>query len=155
VTRAHRRDYKRVDADLWERVLEDERIADVERHHKRMEFPDSFPVYQDLKTDSEGNVWVLKYQPRWSEDPFVWDVFDSGGRQIAGVDFPYDWMSRCIREAPIGGCTNGILDIGEDWVLTAYRDEWDVQRLKVFRLMKPRSSLRQIGCSRTVGSTVR
>jgi len=138
VTRAHQRDYKRIDADLWGRVLEDDRIADVERHHRRMEFPDSFPFYQDLKTDSEGNVWVLRYQPRWSEDPFVWDVFDSGGQHIARVDFPFGWMSRCIREVPIGGCTyGGILDIGEDWVLTAHRDEWDVQRLRVFRLKKP------------------
>jgi hypothetical protein len=135
VTREHLRKYEKFDAAFWGQV---DRVPQqtVSRHHSRVEYPDSFPAYQGLIADELGFLWVREYQPRWSEVDYRWDVYDPSGRWSASVSIPFALLSRCMRRSPYGGCRDGILEIGEDYILVDHRDQMGVQRVKRFRLQR-------------------
>jgi len=52
---------------------------------KNTEFPKYYPPYNDLKVDSEGNIWVRPYLANAAETSRVFDVFGRDGKFINRV----------------------------------------------------------------------
>lgn len=82
-------------------------------------YPADMPPYEELRLDARGNLWVAYY--RLEEEPVRWAVFDPEGRWLGDVETP----------------PNGtVWDIGDGYVLGVWRDEVDVQQVRMYRLAK-------------------
>jgi sugar lactone lactonase YvrE len=75
---------------------------------------------RSFKTDAEGNLWVADYL-RPGEEQRHWTVFDPEGR-IAGTLIAPPRLK--------------LLEIGSDYILGSARDELDVERVVLHRLIK-------------------
>jgi hypothetical protein len=84
--------------------------------YSKMTLPDLKPAYGRLVADAEGNLWVAEYG-----DESTWTVFDTAGRMLGPV------------AVPAGG---RVLEIGRDYVLGVWQDEWEVERVLVYGLSK-------------------
>ena len=80
-------------------------------------FPETFPAYRSFLVDDERNLWVAEYR-RWPR----WAVFDPEGRFLGNVPTPRNGQ---------------VTHIGSDFVLGVWRDEMDVEQVRVYRLIKP------------------
>lgn len=99
----------------------DERSRRIRAAHEEMPIPATKPYYSDLLLDRTGHLWVANY--RWGGDRSrSWQVFDPRGRWLGEVVGPQDFTPR---------------DIGEDWVLGTFVDDFDVQHVLLYRLDKP------------------
>ena len=83
-------------------------------------YPARFPAHGRLLTDAGGNVWVQDYLLP-GETATRWTVLDTAGKWLGMVDMP-------PRFAPN--------EIGDDYVLGIWRDEADVQFVRMYRLLK-------------------
>jgi hypothetical protein len=117
-----------VTADDVERFIESE-IADIEDANDRrdrrqlyeeMAVPETMPAYEDLKVDDVGNLWVADYEPDPDAD-LLWTVFDPDGRMLGQVVLP----SRL-----------DVKQIGDDFVLAVWRDEFEVEHVRLYELSK-------------------
>lgn len=90
--------------------------------HPRPEFA---PAYSELRVDSEGHLWVRQYAREGSdasvpdEGPRWW-VFDSAGRWLGELETPDGLDVRSIRG---------------DLVLGIWRDEFDVEEVRAYRIL--------------------
>ncbi len=107
----------------------------IRAQHKQAPFPDSFPFFQGLETDRDGNIWVQAYEPRGSKADYVWDVFQPDGRQVGTLTIPFDLLDSCVRDRAVRACRRA-LEFGEDYVLVENRDDLGVIRIKIYRLTK-------------------
>jgi len=80
----------------------------------------SFPAYGAIQTDALGNLWVSEYDLP-GEDSNRWTVFDPTGRILGFVDTPPDLT---------------IYEIGEDYILGRVTDEFDIEYVQMFGLMR-------------------
>lgn len=95
-------------------------------------FAEELPAFSDLMVDASGNVWVRQYEVshgftilqyrRTFEDPSRWVVFDPEGRWLGEVRMPGQFTA---------------LEIGDDYVLGMRRDEFDVEYVQQYDLVKP------------------
>lgn len=107
-----------------------ERRAAAERWLRDLQFPDSFPAYSDLLVDSEGHLWVARYL-RPDEEAPRWDVFDPDGAWLGTINLPPRFE---------------ILQVGSDFVLGRWLDEWDVEHVRIYGLSRgPRGAGRAPG----------
>lgn len=83
--------------------------------------PETLPVFRTAMSDAEGNLWVELFQQPAVEHS-TWDVFDPDGRWVTTLNTP-------PRFAPT--------DIGHDFVLGVWTDDFDVQRIRLHTLEKP------------------
>lgn len=90
-------------------------------HFARMAVPEKRPAYSRLLGDQEGNLWVAEYA-RDARHVTSWAVFDTEGVLLGTVGMP-DRLH--------------VLEIGSDWVLGAWRDELDVEHVRLHELHKP------------------
>ena len=117
--------------DVWEPRFR--RVAAPHRPRARRMFddvllPETMPAFgrpmsareQTLHVDSEGNIWVLEYNRR-GDDSVRWTVFEAGGVLLGALTAP-DGLD--------------ILDIGSDYVLGMWRDEDDVEYVRLYELVK-------------------
>ncbi|MGD2152627.1 MAG: 6-bladed beta-propeller [Gemmatimonadales bacterium] len=107
----------------FQRNLEErqERMPPIWRNmYSQMTLPETKPAYGRLLVDSEGNLWVADYA-RERNDEGTWSVFDPEGRFLGSV------------ETPTGG---RVLQIGSDFVLGVWRDELDVEYMRLYELIK-------------------
>ena len=85
---------------------------------------DTAPAYQVLLIDAADNLWVstLDYsaRDRGTGGP-EWYVFDPSGTWLEIVSMPAHLKP---------------MDIGDDWVLGVHTDDMDVQRVRLYKLMK-------------------
>lgn len=95
------------------------------RHHRSIAFPDQMPHLGALSVDNSGRLWVLRYEPPWSDAPLEWQVFSAAGRPVANVVAPLEVVPDLRREP----MSSPLLDIGEDYILVRTRDEWGVVRV--------------------------
>jgi hypothetical protein len=103
-----------------------ERLADTrpdfrqqaERNLAEMPYPSTFPVFADLAADPDGNLWVLDY-PRPGDDRRFWTVFSPEGHALGRVETPPGLQ---------------VLDIGRDYVLGVWRDDLDVEHVRLHTL---------------------
>ena len=94
----------------------------VRRAFDQFEVPDSLSAIAAVLWDQADNLWVR----RRTDDPSGvghYDVFDSAGRWVTSLRLP-DGMGR-------------IHEIGEAHILASWRDEYDVNYLRVYPLQKP------------------
>jgi hypothetical protein len=102
-----------------------------------VEFPDSLPFFQQLRTDTDGNLWVQEYEPPWSEEDYHWDVFDAQGQQIARVTMPFIVLGSHLRADRFRG-QSPLLEIGPDHVLVKAEDAVGSPVVKKHVLVKER-----------------
>ena len=92
-----------------------------ERHYRDMEFPATFPAYSRLLLDDLGDLWVQDYLPPGDDQP-VWRVFGHDGVHIA------------VANTPPG---LHVYEIGADYMLGKWQDEFDVEHVRIYELVKP------------------
>jgi len=109
-------------------VYKAERLEDTEsnfrqetaRNLEEMPYPSTLPAFADLVVDADGNLWVLEYA-RPGSDERRWTVFSPEGRALGSVVTPPG-----LR----------VLEIGRDYVLGVWRDDLDVEYMRLHRLDK-------------------
>lgn len=117
ISAAHRRRYR-------ERLLD--RMAPASQSGlgemlDAIDFPATFPAYDALLVDTEGNLWARDHEwPR--EGRATWSVFDHAGRWLGTVDIPAGLEVTDISGSRIAGLVE---------------DETGVERVVVHRLIKP------------------
>ncbi|MGD2152285.1 MAG: hypothetical protein PVG79_03400 [Gemmatimonadales bacterium] len=117
----------RVTRDDIERAIE-RRLARVSAERRTMmraqldamDIPETRPAYSRLLVDSESALWVGDYAP-YPEDPVLWRVFDADGRLVTVLEVPERFR---------------VFDVGADWILGVWRDDLDVERIRLYRLRK-------------------
>ncbi|MCH7474917.1 MAG: hypothetical protein IIA27_09600 [Gemmatimonadetes bacterium] len=95
-----------------------ERRADYERWLAEVPFPDIMPAFRALAADSSGRIWVQEWN-RATDNEDRWLVFAPDGQLTATV------------AVPVG---QTILDIGEDVVLTLWKDELDLEYVRLYHV---------------------
>jgi hypothetical protein len=88
--------------------------------YDNMPFPEFMPAFGDLFVDAGGNLWVGVYRRPGDEQP-RWHVFDPGGAYLGIVETPQRFR---------------IFEIGEDYLLGRWTDEYDVEHVRVYGLVK-------------------
>ncbi|MCY3545365.1 MAG: 6-bladed beta-propeller [Gemmatimonadetes bacterium] len=88
------------------------------RYLREVPFPERIPVYRRLILDAERNLWAERYRTPWEEQP-SWYVFDEQGV----------WLGEVATPAGLH-----VFEIGADYVLGRYRDEFDVQSVVMIPL---------------------
>ncbi len=88
------------------------------RYLREVPFPDRIPVYRRLLLDAEQNLWAERYRAPWEVNP-TWYVFDERGVWLGEVATPPGLH---------------VFEIGTDYVLGRYRDEFDVQSVVMIPL---------------------
>lgn len=90
---------------------------------QKLPVPDFFPPYQDVRTSVDGQVWVQAYAPP-DVEPTRWTVFGPEGTLLGDVELP-----RGLE----------VLDIGPDYVLGTWVDEYEVEHVRLHRIVRPAS----------------
>jgi hypothetical protein len=94
---------------------------EVRASFDEMPVPGVMPAMAGLQADARGCLWVESY-PRPGDETAHFDVLDPGGRLVGSVSLPSGLE---------------VLEIGDDYVLTLYRDELEVEYLRLHRLERP------------------
>jgi hypothetical protein len=81
-----------------------------------------FPAFGTFLLDAADNVWVSEYRRPGHDGPVAWDIFDSEGVWLGVVTLPPEFR---------------VFEIGEDYVLGAWRDDLDVEYVQLYQLIKP------------------
>lgn len=87
---------------------------------EEMPRPETLPHYSAIETDPGGNIWVRHYASV-SMPTFEWTVFDSAGRMLGDVLLPDKLV---------------VYEIGRDYVLGRWRDDADVEYVRLHRLTR-------------------
>lgn len=142
VVRAERARVTRADRTMWEEFDVRGVSRDIERryrrHHRGLEYPESMPRVQEVFVDALDDVWVLLYEPPYSEAPYRFEVFDRMGAPLAELSIPLEVLGPELRTRPAGSLPR-ILEIGADYLLDMARDALGVVRVRRFRLAKGRT----------------
>lgn len=87
-------------------------------------YADSWRAHTQMVVDAAGNLWLRHFVRPWEEPAEdVWTVYDPDGVWLGEVRTPSAlWVT----------------EIGDDYVLGVWRDELDVESVRLFRLTKPR-----------------
>ncbi len=99
---------------------DDNRLPAIRRRLAEVPFPETMPVYDAFLSDAGDNFWVREFDPE-PEMPRTWHVFDPGGRLLGAVTTPAGL---------------GVTQVGEDFVLGVWRDEADVEHVRLYPLVK-------------------
>lgn len=92
----------------------------VERLLSVQPYPETMPAYGEFVVDVEGNLWVAEYR-NWGEGARRWHVFDPDGALLGVVEMPSGFTAY---------------QVGSDFVLGSWRDESDVEHVRLFELIK-------------------
>jgi len=86
---------------------------------KQTPFPKWKPAYAGLLAGPEGSIWVRRYTEPDQSAPVDFEVFDSTGRWLGGVRMPSGFDPARITAGAVVG---------------TWRDKYDVQHVRVYRL---------------------
>jgi hypothetical protein len=111
-----------IDRAVAERLADQppERHAMLRAHLDAMDVPETRPAYGRLLVDSESNLWVAEHTS-YPVEPASGRVFDSGGGLLGVVRVPERFR---------------VHQIGEDWILGVWRDEFGVEYVRLHALVK-------------------
>lgn len=98
----------------------EERRPMVRRHLESMAVPETRPAYGELLVDADDNLWAAE-PTRYPQSPRYWTVFDISGVLMGRVDLPERFQLQAV---------------GYDWALGVWRDEMDIQYVRLYRLVK-------------------
>jgi hypothetical protein len=106
--------------------------ATIERMRERAVPGETAPPFSGLRVDDEGNLWVLRYDPRNLEllrglpgegaGAMNWDVFTREGVYLGSLQTPAG-----LR----------VTSIGSDWLPGIEKDELGVEYVRLYRIEKP------------------
>lgn len=102
---------------------DDEEERDLARQRwEELPIPETLPFFAALQVDRDFNLWLRAF-PAPGDTTRSWYVVSAGyGTWLGTVNFP-------DRVSP--------LDIGENYVLTRFGDELDVEHIQLWELIKP------------------
>jgi hypothetical protein len=92
----------------------------LRRAHQELPHAATVPFYSRALGDDAGNLWLREYDVPEGPEP-GWMIFDPEGRLLGTVTLPADFTPS---------------HIGEDFVLGVWRDELDVERVRMYGLEK-------------------
>lgn len=96
----------------------------VRRAYAEMQWPETLPAYGKLELDADGNLWVGDYlRPR--QEVQGWTILGPEGHFVSRLSAPPRFTLH---------------EIGSEYVLGSARDELDVERILLYRLVKPARS---------------
>ena len=97
------------------------RRTELERWLDEVAYPDTKPAFRSLAADLAGHLWVEGTTGSLG-DAGRWSIFGPEGRLLGQLTTP-----------------NGlsILEIGSDYVLARWRDDMDVEYVRLYDLIKP------------------
>jgi hypothetical protein len=94
-----------------------------------MVYPEYRAPFDELRVDRTGHLWVRNTHPRYDRNytsfrvrfPFgwTWDVFDPEGRWLTTLTLPSSFR---------------VHDIGEDYILGVWKDDMDVEYVRMYAL---------------------
>lgn len=119
VTPDHVANYERHELD---NVSNENQRREVARYVSEQVYPDLLPAFGDMLVDRVGNLWVEAYHLGW-EATRRWIVFDRAHRMLGTVEVPGDFL---------------VLQVGDDFMLGRTWDEFDVESIVLYALIKPR-----------------
>ena len=93
---------------------------DAERRYAEMPVPETMPAYATFTFDASGNLWVREFTVG-EVASWPWTVFDPEGRMLGTIALPADFR---------------VTQIGDDFVLGLWRDDLDVEHVRLYRLIK-------------------
>lgn len=96
-------------------------VPEIRAGYENMPVPDFMPAFSAIQTDYRGFLWIERYRLPGDDAP-VFDILDSQG-QLVG------WAS-----IPPG---SELLQIGPDYILTLFRDELEVEYVRMHALRRP------------------
>ena len=96
--------------------------AQVRAVYQRMNFPDTWPMFQAVQIDRGGWIWAELYRPVRNEAS-RWMIFDTAGVARGTVQLPAELE---------------VHDIGVDYVLGRWRDSLRVEYVRRYRLDRRR-----------------
>lgn len=95
-------------------------------------YPSHHVAHEWMMEDRDGNLWVRRTKPdrtRWQmtftpvdDTPTGWDVFDPRGVWLGVVELPARFR---------------VMDIGPDYVAGVWKDELEVEFVRIYALSKP------------------
>ena len=98
---------------------------DLYRHFYQQDLPlpEYVPLYTSMLIDSEGNLWLKRFRPRYPQDdlPSQWDVVDQDRGWVATVETPPRFT---------------VYQVGGDSILGLHQDEGGTQRVQVYKLRR-------------------
>ena len=94
----------------------------IEGMMAEMPIPSTMPAFSTLRADDAGNLWVQEYPGVDPDAPTQWTVFDPEGRMLGGLSMPGRFRA---------------MQIGSDFVLGVWKDDLDVEHVRLYRLEKP------------------
>lgn len=107
-------------ADALEGIDNDNFRRQTEQMFQEMPIAGTMPAFSSITVDEQGDLWVSEYTaPRTPMRS--WTVFDPDGRMLGALDLPAD-----LR----------VFQIGRDFVLGVWRDDMDVEHVRVYRLVR-------------------
>lgn len=98
-----------------------------------MVFPEHHPAHRRMIVDRTDHLWVERTMPNddrryqrsfrtVSSRPTIWDVFDPSGVWLGAVQLPMRFS---------------VMEIGDDYMAGVWKDEADVEHVRVHELVKP------------------
>lgn len=83
--------------------------------------PEALPAYRSILVDATGDLWVGEFDLIPGEQPSRWTVFDRDGHMLGTMTMPTHFTPY---------------EIGADYVLGAWRDDLDVEYVRLYGLEK-------------------
>lgn len=104
------------------RAEEDEWRNRLRRAFRELDaYPATMPALADLEVDAAGNLWAEEYRPPAEGGPSRWSVFGPEGRLRAEAVLPPGFDPH---------------HIGNGWILGVAEDEFGVEHVRLYRLVK-------------------
>ena len=91
-----------------------------EQYFRDLEWPKVYPAYARLMVDGSDSLWIEEY-PIPGRDIRQWSIHANSGARIAMISLPKGFR---------------LLEAGRDYVLGVWRDQDDVDYIKVYKLVK-------------------
>ena len=101
-------------------IRQSDRVEEFRMRTSAMPLPDTFPAYETFVLDADENLWVQHF-PRPGEAQGTWSIFDPTGAWLGELNVP-----GRLR----------ITEIGTDYVLGIFRDEFGEQSVRRYVLRR-------------------
>jgi hypothetical protein len=99
----------------------DARKAEIRRYFEEWPKAPYKPWISAIMVDSEGLLWAEEYEPFWTNTSRTWTVFDQTGGRIARLNLPQSFR---------------VCEIGKDFIIGVAKDEFDVEHVRVYTLIR-------------------
>ena len=102
--------------------IEDEnRLRARRAYYEAIPYEQEFPAYRQIVADRSENLWIERYSRPGEEGPPKWLVIDAQGMALGEIELP-----EGLR----------VLELGDDYVLGVQIDDFDVEHVRLYRLLK-------------------